>query len=281
MPDPIDALPRDLPLARADMVLGTGELAALTTAVRDLQASRGLVVRAADLLGGLFGSAAAMGVRGLKLPPALRVKMQGIAEIALRRAFDVAILGGDRTAWLATPARARLLAAASGAVGGFTGITGFLPDATLTTLLIMRNIAAVAREEGEDLHEEEARRACLEVFAFGSPTLGQESEEPDFGYWSARLLIRGRPMVLLLSEVAARYGLRMSEKFALQAAPVVGAAGGALINSVFLDHYRKLARVHFVIRRLERSYGGVRVREEARRIAADLRLGRRPAADPL
>lgn len=277
MPDPISDFSRDLPLARTTALLTPGDLAALTNAVRDLQASRGLVVRAADLLASLFGSAAAIGVRSLKLSPALRTKMQGVAEVALRRAFDVAVLGGAQTAWFVNPGPARVLAAVSGAVGGFVGMPGFLPDATLTTLLMMRNIADIAREEGEDLAAEEARRACLEVFAFGSPSLDEESEEPDFSYWSARLLVHGRPMMMLISEIAGRYGLRMSEKFALQAMPLVGAAGGALINSVFLDHYRKLARVHFAIRRLERSYGGLRVREEARRIAADLRLGRRSA----
>ena len=42
--------------------------------------------------------------------------------------------------------------------------------------------------------------------------------------------------------------------------PLVGAAGGALVNSVFLDHYETLARVHFVTRRLERTYGSAQVR---------------------
>jgi len=278
MTEPMDGLHRELPLAHAPRSLPPNDLATLTAAVRDLQASRGVVIRAADLLAGMFGSAAAMSVRGLKLSPALTKKMQGLAEVALRRAFDLSILGSTRRSRLATPRRMRVLVAASGAVGGFAGLSGFLPDACLTTLLMMRSIAEIAREEGEELDAEDARRACLEVFAFGSPLLGEESDQPDFSYWSTRLLIHGRPMMLLISETAARYGLRISEKFALQAVPLVGAAGGALINSVFLDHYRKLARVHFAIRRLERRYGGLEIREEAQRIAAELRLARRSAA---
>jgi len=143
----------------------------------------------------------------------------------------------------------------------------------------MRNIALIAREEGEDLAEESARKACLEVFAFGSPVLDEDGtrEDVDVGYWSARLLLHGRPMTLLLSEVAARYGLRISEKFALQVVPVVGAAGGAMINTVFLDHYRSMARVHFTMRRLERTYGGREVRDQAILIARSLHLARKTA----
>lgn len=243
-----ETLPSEREVARAELApgLGPAERSELIEAVRHLQASRGLVVRGADLLAGLLGSAATAGLRGLKVSPALTRKMQGLAEVALRRAFDLAIVGLDRTAPLATPRRARLVAAASGALGGLSGIAGFLPDTGFTTLLIMRNIAAVARAEGENLSTEEARQACLEVFAFGSPAIGEE-EDAEIGYWSARLFLRGRPLVMLFSEIAARYGVRVSEKFALQAVPLIGATSGALINSVFLDHYRRLARVHFTI----------------------------------
>jgi len=37
--------------------------------------------------------------------------------------------------------------------------------------------------------------------------------------------------------------------------PVVGAAGGLLVNSVFMDHFQNMARGHFIVRRLERVYG--------------------------
>jgi hypothetical protein len=30
--------------------------------------------------------------------------------------------------------------------------------------------------------------------------------------------------------------------------------GGALINGVFMDHFQDIARGHFIIRRLERTY---------------------------
>lgn len=249
--------------------------AALEAAVRRMTSSRGVVVRVADLLGGLFGSAAAAGWRGLHVPERITRQLRGIAETALRRAFDVAVIGRDQTAWAATPGRARAVAVTTGAVAGFFGIAGFLPDATATTLLIMRNIAAIAEAEGEDLGREDTRQACLEVFALGSPGYDEVDDTSDTSYWSARLVMHGKPLSLLLSEVAATYGLRLSQRLVSVAMPVVGAASGALVNSTFLDHYRDVARVHFTIRRLERSYGAIEIRAQAQLIAATLRANRR------
>ncbi|MBW2614674.1 MAG: EcsC family protein, partial [Deltaproteobacteria bacterium] len=42
---------------------------------------------------------------------------------------------------------------------------------------------------------------------------------------------------------------------AAQAVPIIGAAGGALINTIFIDHFQDMARGHFIVRRLERVYG--------------------------
>ena len=90
-------------------------------------------------------------------------------------------------------------------------------------------------------------------------------------------MMHGRPMSLLLSEVAATYGLRLSQQFASAIVPMVGAASGALVNATFLDHYRAVARVHFTIRRLERSYGAIEVRQQAEEIADSIRAVRREA----
>ncbi len=185
-----------------------------------------------------------------------------MAEAALARAYDVAILGLPRDA---APTRrqsalTRAAVIASGAVSGFTGLVGFLPDATFTTLTIMREIARAAVAEGEDLSSDEARRACLEVFAFRSEA---DQDEFELGYFSARLVFQGRPFTMLLSEVASRYGVVLGEKFGLQAVPIAGAVAGATLNAAFLDHYRNLAAAHFTIRRLERQHGRTIVREAA------------------
>jgi hypothetical protein len=239
--------------------LTVDDQAALAAAWLGVQQSRGIIIRGADLLAGLVGSATAFGVRHLAIPPALASKARALGEAALRRAFDLAILGQTTPPLRQREALPRLAAAVSGALGGYAGVSGFLPDVSLVTLLIMRRIAAVAREEGEDLALEGARAACLEVFALGRGP-GEAGEITEFGYWSARMLLQGRPLTLLLSEIAATYGLRLSQKFALQVMPVVGAIAGAAVNSVFLDHYQRLARLHFTVRRLERTVGQQAVR---------------------
>ena len=249
------------------------EAGALREALERLESGRGLVVRVADLMGGALGRATRMGVRGLGVPGPLQSRMRGVAEAALARAYDVAILGMELTE--GDPRRAGLLRRAavmvSGAAGGFAGMAGFLPDATVTTLSIMREIAAIARAQGEDLSSPAARRACLEVFALRGPGGTSEDEaagESELGYFSARLLMQGRPMVMLASEVAARYGITLSQKFALQAVPIAGALTGAALNAAFLAHYRDLARAHFTIRRLERAHGAATVRDAAQEIRA-------------
>ena len=66
-------------------------------------------------------------------------------------------------------------------------------------------------------------------------------------------------------------GLR-SEKVAAEALPVVGAAGGASINLLFIDHFQDVAQAHFTIRKLERKYGQDAVRAEYERIKRELVL---------
>ncbi len=244
--------------------LDAGAHAELDQALARLRAGRGFIVRSADLMGGVFGRFTRFGAYRLGMSQPLGRKLAGLASAALARAYDVAILGlpvADAKRGDVGGARGNALArgavVCSGAACGFAGMAGFIPDATFTTLTIMREIARIAREEGEDLATDGARRACLEVFALHAVEGETESE---LGYFSARLMMHGRPVMLLMSEVAARYGLTLSQKFAAQAVPFAGAVAGAALNSAFLEHYRNLARAHFIIRRLERTYGAARVR---------------------
>ena len=46
-------------------------------------------------------------------------------------------------------------------------------------------------------------------------------------------------------------------------ASLVKDATGAALNTAFLQHYRDAARAHFVVRRLERSFGAAAVRQAA------------------
>lgn len=244
------------------------DLGELEQALAQVESGKGVLVRLADLMGGAVGHAARLGLRGLGMAPTMEDKLRGLAEASIARAFDVAILGLRATedaavetkAWR-TPAL-QAAVAVSGAVGGFAGLAGLAPDIGFTTLTIMREIGRIAREEGEDLSDPDARRACLEVFALRAFPNVRQGDESELGYFSARALLRGRPVVMLIAEVASHYGLALGQKVSLQLMPVAGALCGASLNTAFLNHYRALARAHFTIRRLEREHGPV-VRDTA------------------
>ncbi|MNW05864.1 EcsC protein family protein [compost metagenome] len=59
----------------------------------------------------------------------------------------------------------------------------------------------------------------------------------------------------MIATIAERFGVKVSEKVAAQAVPVIGAAGGAIINLAFIDHFQDMAHGHFIVRKLERRYG--------------------------
>ena len=73
-----------------------------------------------------------------------------------------------------------------------------------------------------------------------------------------------------MTQVAARFGLVVTQKVAAQALPVVGALGGAAVNYAFIEHFQDVARGHFTVRRLERIYGKERIRSEYDSIAREL-----------
>jgi hypothetical protein len=152
----------------------------------------------------------------------------------------------------------------------------------LSTIIMLRSIADIARSEGENIREIGTRLACLEVFVFGGRSAADDSVET--GYFAVRLALartvseaakyiaergmveEGAPIIVrFIAAVASRFGAVVSEKVAAQAVPLIGAAGGAAINTIFIDHFQDMARGHFVMRRLERTYdpGMVRNRYQA------------------
>jgi hypothetical protein len=171
----------------------------------------------------------------------------------------------------------KMLGIGAGAVGGFFGLPGVLVEVPVTTGIILRSIASIAASEGEDLSRPEGRLACVEVFALGGPRLDDDAAET--GYYSLRLALafhfslvgeqliersvvrQGLPSIVNLARaIAARFGIAVSDKLAMQMVPVLGAAGGALLNAIFVQHFQDMARGHFTVRRLERTYGADAVR---------------------
>jgi hypothetical protein len=62
-------------------------------------------------------------------------------------------------------------------------------------------------------------------------------------------------IVRLIAQIANRFGATVTQKAAAQAVPVVGAAGGAAVNILFINHFQDIGWGHFTVRRLERKYG--------------------------
>ena len=78
---------------------------------------------------------------------------------------------------------------------------------------------------------------------------------------SKTLLDQSAPALMrFTAQIAARFGIVVSQKFAAQAVPVLGAFGGAAVNTAFMSHFQATARAHFTVRRLERTYGVAPVR---------------------
>lgn len=218
---------------------------------------------------------------GLKLMP--RAWYRGLhraAEKAIWKAMTVAASGLKYKKGPACDFCYKLAGVTGGAVGGFFGGPALLLELPLTTLVMLRAIADIARSEGENLGDLQTRLACLEVFALGGRSA--EDDAADLGYYGLRMALEapiagasryiaenglvsraGSPMLVdFIMTVSRRFGVTLSEKAAAEIVPVIGAVGGAFVNSVFIQHFQDMARGHFTIRRLERKYGSLLVRSQ-------------------
>ena len=177
----------------------------------------------------------------------------------------------------------KLAVVATGAGGGALGLLGLPVELPLSTTIMLRSIADIARSEGERLRTPAAKLACLEVFALGGPSKSDDASESAYflmraalaksvseaaGYIAQRGLVEeGAPAIVrLIAQLATRFGVNVSEKVAAQAVPVIGAAGGVVVNVLFIDHFQEMARGHFIVRRLERVYDPQLVRAEYERM---------------
>lgn len=220
----------------------------------------------------MLGSPIEKGIRFL--PPHWSERVHDAVETSLQKALQVAVQTLDPKH---RPRRAKLLfhkaaAMGSGGVGGVFGLAGIALELPVSTTIMLRSIADIARSEGADLTSLEVRLDCLQVFAMGGRTPSDDASET--GYYALRTLLatslneaaafiaqrglarQGAPaLVRFLSIISSRFSSVVSEKIAAMAVPAIGAAGGAMINMVFITHFQNMARGHFKIRKLERKYG--------------------------
>jgi hypothetical protein len=233
-----------------------------------------------------------------KLPESVSKQLNGAVEGALHKAADAALwsLDNKKKNAPASNIQHKLMSAVSGAVGGAFGFASLLVELPVSTTLMMRSVADVARSEGFDLTELSTKEACIEVFAMGGDTKHDDATE--IGYYVTRgftteaikLLAKelaalaakngtaavtiglsptqaAKLLAALIEKVAARFGIVISSKFAAQAVPIIGAVTGASLNTLFTDYYQDMAKGHFIIKRLEAKYGFDEIKKEYEKIA--------------
>jgi hypothetical protein len=172
----------------------------------------------------------------------------------------------------------KVLAGTSGGIGGAFGLAALPIELPVSTTIMLRSIADIARSEGHDLSRAEIKLNCLEVF-------GLSGKGGEGSYWVTRVAMsqamsdavaylaqkgvarESAPAIArLVNAIAVRFGGVVSEEVAAKAIPIIGAAGGSIVNVMFMAHYQDLARGHFIVKRLEAARG----QEEVRRAYENL-----------
>lgn len=209
-----------------------------------------------------------------RLPQGFQGAINSAIETAMQRAMDAAVWSMSSKPGKDGPSNKwhKAMVGLSGGVGGAFGLPALLVELPISTSLMLRSIADIARHNGFEPANPATRLDCLQVFALGGP--GDLDDGAESSYWATRLalgqLIReslaqmtGRagvsgatgPLAKMISSVAARLGVVISEQTAAKAVPGIGAATGAAINILFMSHFQNVAKGHFAIRRLEEKYG--------------------------
>ena len=153
--------------------------------------------------------------------------------------------------------------AVSGAVGGAFGLPALFVELPIATTIMLRSIADIARRHGESISDPSTKAACLTVFAMGGREASDDASES--GYLAVRMLLAEQvteaskflaksagkesapALARLISSIAQRFGIQITEKAAAQLVPVAGAIGGATVNllcscSTFRTWHKDISR---------------------------------------
>ncbi len=218
------------------------------------------------------------------LPDNWNIKVGEITQTSLSKAVHAATLTmKDTPGEDASNIWHKLAIATTGGIGGLFGLPAMTIELPISTTIMLRSLSDIARSEGEDIFSIESKLACIEVFALGGPNQNDNASES--GYFAVRAALaksisqaanhiaekgfveEGAPaLVRLIMQIASRFSIPVTQKAAAQAIPAIGAAGGAIINTLFIDHFQNMGRGHFIIRRLDRKYGSEIVEETYKKI---------------
>ena len=250
---------------------------------KELQAAKffletpGLITRITDFLGKPIEE-------GLKLlPENWTQEILEVTQSALIKATEAAIftmkdLPGEESSNLWH----KVSVGVTGVGGGVFGFSALAIELPISTTIMLRSIAEIGRERGESISSAETKMACLEVFALGGNVEYANCKQSAYfamrlalskqiseavGFLSKGMIARlntqtsAPPIAKAITAIAGRFSIQITDKAAAQALPFIGAVGGAVINTMFLDHYQDIAKGHFTVRKLERKYGKKEVKE--------------------
>jgi len=213
------------------------------------------------------------------LPEKAHTMISKAAREALMKALEYSMMTIIDNQKIKTSKRInKVLTSLSGGIGGAFGLAAIPIELPVSTMLILKSIAEIAKSEGHDINAIETKLNCLEVFALGGNS--KKDDSSDNSYWVMRSVLakeisdaakyisqkgfakESAPAVIkLINKLVARYSLIITEEVAAKAVPIIGAVSGAGINIIFMNHFQKMAEGHFIIKRLEKKYGEAEVKE--------------------
>src|SRR6266566_8454414 len=191
------------------------DLATLQRAVASLE-HPGLAARLTNMVG------KPIELIGYALPASASQAITAATSKALEMALEVALRTMHHTPRAGSQLFHKALATASGAAGGAFGLATLPIELPVSTVIMLRSIAEIARSEGEDLSDPEAALSCVQVFALG----GRPGDASESGYFAVRGMLaksvtqaarfivergvieEGGPiLVRFITQVASRFGL--------------------------------------------------------------------------
>lgn len=218
------------------------------------------------------------------LPAPISNKIGQFTQACLHTAFRVVLLTVNKKKRFKKAQNIihKGLVTATGATGGFFGAPALAAELTASTAIMMRSIAEIAREKGEDLTAIEPRLACISVLGLDASSTVKGTDDTNASkyfaikkamaseiakateYYAANAVSEETPPVVvkLLNKIAERFGIQLTEKIAAEWIPVFGAVTGGSINLLFISHFQRIAEGHFTVRQLERMYGKQRTQME-------------------
>ncbi|WP_180729579.1 EcsC family protein [Paraburkholderia sp. PGU19] len=261
------------PTMLAAAPLSADDLAALRRAKHELE-SPALTMKLASIVGSPMEKLIS------RMPSIASDKVNDATQLALRKCLQIALrtlgrpMAGAPLGVSDRPSNLlhKFAVATTGAAGGAFGLFALPVELPVTTTLMFRSICDIARSEGEDLTSVDTQLQCLTVLGMGGTS--KADDDADYGYFimrgalaqavskaSSEIATKGftthgsAALLRLLNTIAARFSVQVSEQIAAKSIPAIGAVLGAMVNTVFIDHFQQVAHGHFTVRRLERQYG--------------------------